>query len=133
MGPLIMMSQVAALECLSLRAGVHLKAQWAKGIACKLTFLVVGRISFLEALISLVAVGWSLVPCNVAVSSMAACLRHQSQPARESFGEWQSAIFCHLITEMTTPQGAWLAQSEERATLDLRVVSSNSTLGVEIT
>ena len=29
--------------------------------------------------------------------------------------------------------GAWLAQSVEHATLDLEVVSSSSTLGVEIT
>ena len=29
--------------------------------------------------------------------------------------------------------GAWLAQSEEHPTLDLRVVSSSSVLGVEIT
>ena len=30
-------------------------------------------------------------------------------------------------------RGAWLAQSEEHVTLDLRVVSSSPTLGVEIT
>lgn len=29
--------------------------------------------------------------------------------------------------------GSWLVQSPEHVTLDLRVVSSNSTLGVEIT
>jgi len=29
--------------------------------------------------------------------------------------------------------GAWLAQSEEHVTLDLRVMSSSSALGVEIT
>lgn len=30
-------------------------------------------------------------------------------------------------------RGAWLTQSEKRATLDLGVVDSNSTLGAEIT
>lgn len=33
----------------------------------------------------------------------------------------------------STPGGAWLAQLVQRATLDLRVTSSNSTLGIEVT
>ena len=32
-----------------------------------------------------------------------------------------------------TTRGAWLAQSEEHATLDLEVLGSSPTLGVEIT
>ena len=33
----------------------------------------------------------------------------------------------------STKEGIWLAQSEEHVTLDLKVVSSRPTLGVEIT
>jgi len=37
------------------------------------------------------------------------------------------------ISEKTVPRGAWLAQWEEHATLDLGLMSSSPTMGVEIT
>ena len=39
----------------------------------------------------------------------------------------------HFLTKKLTLRGAWPAQSVEHATLDLRVVSSSPTLGIEPT
>lgn len=40
---------------------------------------------------------------------------------------------CHYLFKNVLPRGAWLAQTEELATLDLRVVSSSPALGIEMT
>ena len=39
----------------------------------------------------------------------------------------------YMAINKSTNRGAWLAQSEEHMTLDLGVVSSSPTLGIEIT
>ena len=44
-----------------------------------------------------------------------------------------SGFFFFLFSKKTIWRGAWLAQSVEHVTLDLRVVSASPTLGIEIT